>query len=61
MSLPLRTTQMSVTKGGMKMTDVICSCDYCAHILPNGICGLESIDIDGAAECASYEEAEQEE
>jgi len=42
------------------MTDVICSCDYCTHILPNGICGLDSIDIDGAAECASYEEAEEE-
>ena len=42
------------------MTDISCDCDYCIHIKPNGFCGLECIDIDGAAECMNYEESEQE-
>lgn len=41
------------------MTDVLCDCDYCVHITPDGKCSLKCIDIDGAGECMSYEEEEK--
>lgn len=39
------------------MTDVYCDCDYCMNNY-NGKCELESIEIDGAAECKHYSETD---
>lgn len=40
---------------GLKMTEVFCDCDYCMNN-HEGKCELESIEIDGAAECKHYSE-----
>lgn len=37
------------------MTEVFCDCDYCMNN-HEGKCELESIEIDGAAECRHYSE-----
>ena len=38
------------------MTDILCNCDDCIHISPNGKCLLDCIDIDDDGRCCQQEE-----